>query len=573
MGAERARRWKLLPFRSLSLPPPAASKPKNRPQDVTVPPLRTTKEKGEEEVPADFLCCPILGTPLADPVILPSGRTYERACVLACAELGLSLGPDGVVAGNRDPPGGGVAAAIPNDALRAAVRTWCALADRAVPVAPSGEEAKVAVLRAVAAPGTQPPARSSSNLSCSSEGAPAPARSASNLSCSSEGASAASTSSSSSGRSSRDMAPVEVKVVRGKEAAKEEEVEHVRVADAEEEVVAKAVEAGDETAVEAAMAALRRATREGAARRRALCGPRLLASLRRVLLSSRHTASARADAAAALANLSLEPENRVPVVRAGAVPALIEVLASAASPAEAREHAAGALFGLALHEGNRAAIGVLGAVPPLLAALADRDRAPRARLDAGMALYHLSFAAVNQSKLARAPGASRTLLSVACDAAEPALVRRLALMVLCNVAACAEGSAALMDAGAVATASAILSEGACNTELQECCVQALYAMSRGSPRFRGLARAAGADRPLMLIAEQANAGIDKEVVQTVLRTMGRDNSDDDHTSGCRNDESNYSGSSLPHRRRVASWSAPPAATPPSSHQWRSVCID
>lgn len=228
MGAERARRWKLLPFRSLSLPPPAASKPKNRPQDVTVPPLRTTKEKGEEEVPADFLCCPILGTPLADPVILPSGRTYERACVLACAELGLSLGPDGVVAGNRDPPGGGVAAAIPNDALRAAVRTWCALADRAVPVAPSGEEAKVAVLRAVAAPGTQPPARSSSNLSCSSEGAPAPARSASNLSCSSEGASAASTSSSSSGRSSRDMAPVEVKVVRGKEAAKEEEVEHVR---------------------------------------------------------------------------------------------------------------------------------------------------------------------------------------------------------------------------------------------------------------------------------------------------------------------------------------------------------
>lgn len=577
MGAERARRWKLLPFRSLSLPPPAASKPKNRPPDVTVPPSPATKDKKgeEEEVPADFLCCPILRTPMADPVILPSGRTYERACVLACAELGLSLGPDGVVAGDRGTPGGGVAAAIPNDALRAAVRTWCARSGRAAPVPPSGEEARVAVLRAVAA-GTQPPARSSSNLSCSSEGPPAPGRSASNLSCSSEGASAASTSSSSSGRSSREMAPVEVQaVVRGKEAAKEEQDEPERVADAEEEVVAKVVEGGDETEVEAAMAALRRATREGAARRRALCGPRLLAALRRVLLSSRHTASARADAAAALANLSLEPENRVPVVRAGAVPALVEVLASAASPPEAREHAAGALFGLALHEGNRAAIGVLGAVPPLLAVLADRDHAaPRARRDAGMALYHLSFAAVNQSKLARAPGASRTLLSVACDAAEPAPIRRLALMVLCNVAACAEGSAALMDAGAVATASAILSEGgACNAELQECCVEALYAMSRGSPRFRGLARAAGADRPLMLIAEQASPGVDKEVVQTVLRTMGRDSSDDDHTSVCRNDEGHHGRSSLPHRRRVASWSAPPAATPPSSHQWRSVCID
>ncbi|XP_066327086.1 U-box domain-containing protein 39-like [Miscanthus floridulus] len=569
MGAERARRWKLLPFRSLSLPPPAASKPKNRPPGVTVPPAPATKEKGEEEeVPADFLCCPILCTPMADPVILPSGRTYERACVLACAELGLSLGPDGVVAG------GGVAAAIPNDALRAAVRTWCARSGRAAPVAPSGEEARVAVLRAVAA-GTQPPTRSSSNLSCSSEGVPVPARSASNLSCSSEGASAASTSSSSSGRSSREMAPVEVQVVvRGKEAAKVEQDEPVRVADAEEEVVAKAVEAGDETEVETAMAALRRATREGAARRRALCGPRLLAALRRVLLSSRHTASARADAAAALANLSLEPENRVPVVRAGAVPALVEVIASAASPPEAREHAAGALFGLALHEGNRAAIGVLGALPPLLAALADRDHAaPRARRDAGMALYHLSFAAVNQSKLARSPGASRTLLSVACDAAEPVPIRRLALMVLCNVAACVEGSAALMDAGAVATASAILSEGACDAELQECCVEALYAMSKGSPRFRGLARAAGADRSLMFIAEQASPGVDKEVVQTVLRKMGRDSSDDDHTSVCRNDEGHHGRSSLPHRRRVASWSAPPVATPPSSHQWRSVCID
>ncbi|XP_066352695.1 U-box domain-containing protein 39-like [Miscanthus floridulus] len=564
MGAERARRWKLLPFRSLSLPPPAASKPKNRPPDVTVPPPPATKDnKGEEEVPADFLCCPILRTPMADPVILPSGQTYERACVLACAELGLSLGPDGVVAGDRGTPGGGVAAAIPNDALRAAVRTWCALSGRAAPVAPSGEEASVAVLRAVVA-GTQVSARSSSNLSCSSEGAPAPARSASNLSCSSEGASAASTSSSSSGRSSREV-DVQV-VVRGKEAAKEEQDEPVRVADAEEEAVAKAVEAGDETEVEAAMAALRRATREGTARRCALCGPRLLAALRRVLLSSRHTASARADAAAALSNLSLEPENRVPVVRAGAVPALVEVLASAASPAEAREHAAGALFGLALHEGNRAAIGVLGALPPLLAALADRDHAaPRARRDAGMALYHLSFAAVNQSKLARAPGASRTLLSVACDAAEAAPIRRLALMVLCNVAACAEGSAALMDAGAVATASAILSEGACHAELQECCVEALYAMSRGSPRFRGLARAAGADRPLMLIAEQASPGVDKEVVQTVLRTMGRDSSDDDHTSVRRNDEGHHGRSSLPHRRRVASGSAPPAATPPSSH--------
>ena len=223
MGAERARRWKLLPFRSLSLPPapaPPASKAKNRPPGgAPVPPSPARKEAEEEEVPAEFLC-PILGAPMADPVILPSGRTYECACVRACNKLGLSLAPDAVVAGEGSTPRGGVAVAIPNDALRAAVRTWCARSGRAAPVPPSAEEAREAVLRAVPAP-----ERAASNLSCSSEAAAlAPARSASNLSCSS---SAASTSSSStSGRSSREMAAAEVEVVRGgKGAAKEKEEE------------------------------------------------------------------------------------------------------------------------------------------------------------------------------------------------------------------------------------------------------------------------------------------------------------------------------------------------------------
>jgi hypothetical protein len=193
-----------------------------------------------------------------------------------------------------------------------------------------------------------------------------------------------------------------------------------------------------------------------------------------------------------------------------------------------------------------------------------------------MALYHLSLAAVNQSKLARAPGAARSLLSVASDADEPASTRRLALMVVCNVAACAEGRAALMDAGAVATASAILSgDGSRSSELQECCVAALYAMSRGSPRFRGLARAAGADRPLTLIAEQASPGVHKDMAQTALRTMLglADNSDNDQITECRSNDGSHGGGRVPQRRRVASWSAPPPATPASSHQWRSVCID
>ncbi|GJN03546.1 hypothetical protein PR202_ga21001 [Eleusine coracana subsp. coracana] len=567
MGA--ARRWKLLlPFRSPVPRPAASNKPKYRVQDV----LATTPSppRKEEEVPGE-LVCPILGLPMADPVILSSGRTYERACVRACADLGLALGPDGAV----------VAAAIPNDALRAAVRTWCARSGRAPPVPPSVDKAMEAVLRA------------------------APARSASNLSCSTSRASAASTSpstSSSGGGSSTEMAPavdVEVNVVRVKDvAAKEAEQPVLPVAadsaEEEEDAWARAVEAGDETEVEWATSSLRRATRESPARRRALCTPRLLAALRRaLLLPPRHaTPASRADAAAALANLALEPENRVPVVRAGAVPALVDALASPASPPEAREHAAGAMFALALHEGNRAALGVLGAVPPLLAVFSDHrvdhgdgDGAlpPRARRDAGMALYHLSLAAVNQSKIARALGGVRALLGVASDADEPAVIRRLALMVACNVAACAEGRAALMDAGAVATVTAILSgDGAAapnnSEDLQQCCVAALYGMSRGSARrFRGLARAAGADRPLTLVVERASpVGVHKEMAHAVLRVISAlgDNDDDGSLS---DREGGSFASARSQRRRAASWAAatPPAAaaTPPNAHQWRSVCID
>jgi len=186
----------------------------------------------------------------------------------------------------------------------------------------------------------------------------------------------------------------------------------------EDDVVGKVMDADDDGVVAAAMGALREATWEGAERRRALCTPWLLGALRRVPRLPRH-APARVDAAAALVNLTLEPANKVRIMRVGAVPALVEVLRSGASVPEAREHAAGALFGLALNEDNRAAIGVLGAVPPLLDQLTSPAQyPPRACCDAGMALYHLTFAAVNQSKVARFPGAPKALLAVASGAAE-----------------------------------------------------------------------------------------------------------------------------------------------------------
>lgn len=452
--------------------------------------------------------CPISGALMADPVILASGRTYERACLQACAEL--EFLPPGV-----EP--GGAETVIPNSALKAAIGTWCARTGRAVPASPSAQAAREAVLRAM------PQAAKSVRTT---------ARRPAVMAASSSNSSYSSPASTSSYGSSSEIVPAEEEENGGsarpvKEAAaqaqvvREVEVEAAPVDPLEDEVVAKVMDADEDGMVAAAMGALREATRESAERRRALCTPRLLGALR-------------------------------------------------------REHAAGALFGLALNEDNRAAIGVLGAVPPLLELLTSPAHPPRARRDAGMALYHLSLAAVNQSKVARFPGAPKALLAVASGAAEPGAIRRLALMVVCNVAACAEGRAALMDAGAVATASAILSgDGSRSSELQEWCVAALYAMSRGSPRFRGLARAAGADRQLMLIAEQASPGVHEDMAQMALRTMLglADNSDDDQITECMSNEGNHGGGRVPHRRRVASWSAPPPATPASSHQWRSVCID
>ncbi|XP_051187431.1 U-box domain-containing protein 38-like [Lolium perenne] len=496
MGAARPRRWRL-PFQRS-----APSSPSSKSSAVPYSPARSAAaaendRKWEEEATPPEFVCPILGLLMADPVILPSGHTYERACLQACADL--SFFPPGA--------GSGSDAMIPNSALKAAIGTWCARSGRAAPRPPSREAARAAVLRAM-----PPPAPSAAEAKSVRTRRTAMA-SSSNSSYSSP-ASATSTSTYTS--SSSEITPAEDDAAAAKPEA-------AAVDPLEDQVVATVMDADEDGEVAAALAALLEATRESAERRRALCTPRLLAALRRVLLIPRH-ASARVDATAALVNLSLEPPNKVRIVRAGAVPALVEVLRSSAPP-EAREHAAGALFGLALAEENRAAIGVLGAVPPLLDLLTSPAQHPRARRDAGMAVYHLSLAAVNQTKVARFPGAPKALLAVASSAAEPTPIRRLALMVVCNVGGCAEGRAALMDAGAVAAVSGILlsDHDARVAELEEWCVAAIYALSRGSLRFRGLARAAGADRALRRVAEEGTpGGVRREMARKTLRAMRGD---------------------------------------------------
>lgn len=66
---------------------------------------------------------------------------------------------------------------------------------------------------------------------------------------------------------------------------------------------------------------------------------------------------------------------------------------------------------------------------------------------------------------------------MAFGAPELGPICRLALMVICNAIACSEGRTALMD---------ILDDtgsGGSTADLEEWCVSAMYAMSRGSLRY------------------------------------------------------------------------------------------
>jgi hypothetical protein len=122
MGAARPRRWRL-PFQRS-----APSSPSSKSSAVPYSPARSAaaaeneiKWEQQQEAAPPELVCPILGALMADPVILPSGHTYERACLQACADL--SFFPPGA--------GSGSDAMIPNSALKAAIGTWCARSGRA----------------------------------------------------------------------------------------------------------------------------------------------------------------------------------------------------------------------------------------------------------------------------------------------------------------------------------------------------------------------------------------------------------------------------------------------------------
>ncbi|XP_078174979.1 U-box domain-containing protein 39-like [Carex rostrata] len=439
------------------------------------------------EPPAEFIC-PISCSLMADPVIVPSGQTFERACIQACAAL--SFTPPNLESLDLSRySASSPLLLIPNVNLRNAILNWCARIHIPAPVAISPDTAHSIVRRL------------------------------------------RTTSSSSSFSSPYDQNQNQYQNRLVQENLPRQQAPRVMPqpprspmkGDSFDELSLDGLADADPSEQEAVMMSLRQATRENPARRKSLCTPQLLSILRPMLLS--HNPGIQINASAAMVNLSLETENKVRIVRSGAVSPIVEVL-KAGHP-EARDHAAGAIYSLALEDENRAAIGVLGAIPPLLDLFADTSADYRARREAGMALYYVSLGDMNRNKIARATGAVRSIIGLAAikdgvAPAEAAAIRKLALMVLANLAGCTDGRAVLMDSGAVGVVAGLMTEGLVGpgSPEEEYCLSTLYGLSKGSLRFRGLARAAGLEAVLMRVAEGGGEGaMRREMAKRTLRAM------------------------------------------------------
>ncbi|KAL0461668.1 UNVERIFIED_CONTAM: U-box domain-containing protein 38 [Sesamum latifolium] len=275
----------------------------------------------------------------------------------------------------------------------------------------------------------------------------------------------------------------------------------------EDELIVK-LKSSDICEQEEALVSLRQLTRTREQIRARLCTPRLLSALKS-LISCRYS-TLQVNSVAALVNLSLEKQNKVKIVRSGIVPPLVDVLRSGS--AESQEHSAGALFSLSLDDENKTAIGVLGALPPLLQAL--RSDSERTRHDSALALFHLSLVQSNRVKMIKL-GSIQILLGMVKSSHMPGR----ALLVLCNLAASVEGRAAMLDGGAVECLVGFLSQGNFESEAtRESCLAAIYGLSYGGLRFKGLAKEAGAEEVLMR-AEETGSHRAKEKVKRILEVV------------------------------------------------------
>ncbi|KAA8530276.1 hypothetical protein F0562_004985 [Nyssa sinensis] len=440
----------------------------------------------KKQPPKEFIC-PISGCIMADPVVVSSGQTFERNCIQACKSLSITpILSDGSVPD--------FSALIPNLALKSTILNWyhACLVDPPEPIDIRSAEKLVRTLMASQKQKSQEAHEKIQDEEDKSQLLKRVAKDGDNA-----------VKKFTHAKSELTRRPTRFFSTSGESvvtltAAGPARFSSLSTSDTEtlntnspeeDEIIAK-LKNSQLFQQEEGVISLRKITRSREESRVNLCTPGLLSVLRS-LVTSRYS-TIQVNAVAALVNLSLENKNKVKIVRSGIIPSLIDVLKKGFP--EAQDHAAGALFSLALDDQNKTAIGVLGALQPLLNAL--RSDLERARHDSALALYHLSLVQSNRSKLVKL-GSVQMFLGMVRSGH---LAGRVLLPVLCNLAVCVEGRAAMLDAGAVECFLGILRRDESDSEsTRESCVVALYRLSRGRLRFKGLAEEAGAEEVLQKV--------------------------------------------------------------------------
>ncbi|XP_068303601.1 U-box domain-containing protein 40-like [Pyrus communis] len=454
------RRWKLFQRSSSAIP------------------SKTSKR----QAPKEFVC-PISGSLMADPVIVSSGHTFERACVQACKSLSFTPALP-------DSPSPDFSSVISNLALRSAILSWChkSFVDPPKPLDFASAE-KIVRASIGSRNETKPQNVVVSDNQLLINGVKDTPRVNFTLAAT-ELTRRPTHFPSSSDESVTAAPPLPFSTppsCYSSPSSSSSEIETLNPncnsnpsLSVEDEISIK-LRSCHVFEIEEALASLRKITRTREDARARLCTPRLLSVLRPLIIS-RYTA-VQVDSVAALVNLSLEKSNKIKIVRSGVLPPLIDVL-KAGTP-EAQEHASSALFSLALDDDCKTAIGVLGALPPLLHLL--RSESERTRHDSALALYHLSLVQSNRSKLVKL-GSVPVLLRMVKSGHMTGRV----LLILCNLSLCADGRAALLDSGGVECLVGVLRGNEFDSKAtQESCVATLYGLSYGGLRFQGLAKTAG----------------------------------------------------------------------------------
>lgn len=484
-------------------------------------------ESRKKEPPREFLC-PITGDLMADPVIVSSGHTFERACVDACKALNFT--PTLTDASTAD-----FSSVIPNLALKSTIAAWCRSSSTDPPKPLDSTSAEKLVRTFMASRGQKTATESDKKeeeeeervivitekeLLQSVRASPTVnlaaeiARRRIHIYSSSEESVGTTMSEAQTQTQTSTPMPTQPSLPPSNGSNSSSSSSEIEAhnpsssSSSEEDELVTSLRSHQVFEVEDALITLRKMTRSKEEARAHLCSYQLLAALRS-LISSRYT-DIQVNSVAVLVNLSLEKSNKMKILRSGIVPPLIDVLRCGSL--EAQEHAAGAIFSLALDEDNKTAIGVLGALEPLLHLL--RARSARTRHDSAVALYHLTLVQTNRYKLVKL-GAVPVLLNMVRTGHMTSRV----LLILCNLGSCVDGRVALLDVGAVECLVGILS----GTELvsrstRENCVSLLYVLSHGGLRFKASAKEAGLVEVLMKV-EAAGTEKARQKARAVIDVM------------------------------------------------------